>query len=205
MIAFLIIPFFLFYYMITRNKGVTNTVYILRGLPGSGKSCWIENFIDENCIEDLSIICSANEFFLDEKGFFKFNPRDLPQAYSKCFNKFMNALKENRSYIFINNPNAQYWEYENYETIAKFFKYQIKIIEIDCPSEAHIEYYNSRCNTNVPSNTSLSLYKRWEEDVISEKIDPFIESFEGDCLPFPLVSKEILDKQLDDYMSKKND
>ena len=174
------------------------TVYILRGLPGSGKNCYIQNYIKfHNLKEDKYVICGVNDILNIDNKNYKYNPRNIPKAYSYCFDDFFQSLTQLVPYIFVNNVNSQGWEYINYINLAKYFNYKVKIIEIGCPTDHYIEYFNKRSVSKEPLSTSRSFYDRWENDKQSFIVDPYESDHEGDSLPYPKVSLHELDRQLD--------
>lgn len=181
-------------------------VIILRGLPGSGKTQYIQDYIDTQRISNYAI-CSANHYFYrsDDKGEkYKFNPRELPQAHNSCLAEFLDALFSRKRVIFVNNPNSLTWEYENYVTLARQYHYKCEIVEIDCPNPAYVEYFNNRCRYKVNLATCASLYDRWETDHDATRLEPYDKdfndedvSFPGDSLPYPKKTLAELDDELD--------
>jgi predicted kinase len=147
-------------------------LYILRGLPGSGKTTYINNFLQQSNINNYSI----HNF----EDFYKDNPREISKCYSDCLGNFISNLYLKTEYIFIDNPNIQYWEYENYIILGKAHNYKIVIIDIECPDIKYIDLFKERCNTNKGNNfisrrNILNMYERWEENYDSYKIEPYIE------------------------------
>ena len=173
-------------------------VYIVRGLPGSGKTYFIQHLITNKLIHD-------NFISIGFKDFFDGNPRNVPKAYNKCFGAFMNEIYTGRHVIFIDNPNIELWEYENYIIYAQSKGYKVQVIEIDCPDERYLEYFYSRSNSKMSEELLKSQYQRWEKDCNSLIIEPYVEinlEENGDSLPYPKVTKEELDKDMDDYSEK---
>ena len=126
-----------------------------------------------------------------------------------CLKDFIDSLVSGRKVIFVNNPNSLTWEYHNYITLAKQYDYRCEIIEIDCPTPEHVNYFNERCYYKVSLPTSKSLYDRWEKDseatVVAPYDEDFIEelsSFPGDSLPYPKRTLEELDDELDTIATK---
>jgi len=74
--------------------------------------------------------------------------------------------------------------------------------------EDELKYFNSRSRHNVPMTYSKKVFSEWENDQIAQYYEPFFGnekgSLSGDCLPFPKVTKDQLDKELDDYFETKN-
>jgi hypothetical protein len=123
-------------------------MFILRGLPGSGKSGFATKLVQK--FGELVTICSADSFFYkkveDPAGFrmidpglgletpttfyeYQFNPALLGQAHNKCFCDAFDACQESKPLVVIDNTNSQHWEYRHYELIAKKFGYEVGIYE----------------------------------------------------------------------------
>lgn len=130
-------------------------MFILRGLPGSGKSAFGYKLFQT--FEELVIVCSADDFFyksvsdveqyhVNERAKmgiqpqyttrsgsiwhrYEFNPALLPQAHNKCFCDAFSACSLGQSIVVIDNTNSQHWEYRNYEMLAKQFGYDVGIYE----------------------------------------------------------------------------
>lgn len=62
-------------------------VYIIRGLPGTGKTSLAQS------IAHPSLIFSADDFFVARgKGSYAYDPALIGEAHSDCFKRFNNAL-----------------------------------------------------------------------------------------------------------------
>jgi len=183
----------------SKTKGI---VFILRGVPGSGKNTWIQNYITCTEIKRYSIL-SANDHFIETDGAFHFNPRELPKAHAKCFRSFFRTLKKGCPYIFITNPNAQVWEYENYEAVALHHGYTVHIIELPCSDEEGVEFFRERSAHKIPLTNCKAMYDRWQSDEEAECEEEDI-SYNGDSLPTPRWTREALDIQLDQIVATRD-
>ena len=144
------------------RKMYRGTLIILRGLPGSGKTEYIKDYLERHKIFDYEI-CSANDHFWQGSKY-KFNPRELPAAHNACLCETFQAMTRHTECVVVNNPNAQVWEYDHYRKFAKHFGYSVYVIEIDCPTEEHVEYFYHRCTYKIPREICLSMRNRWETD-----------------------------------------
>ena len=82
------------------------TVYIMRGLPGAGKSKFISNYLNNKKSNIPYYICSSNDYFTN-KGTYKFNPRELPKAHANCLKFYIKCIYQQMPFIFVNNINNQ--------------------------------------------------------------------------------------------------
>lgn len=101
------------------------TVFILRGVSGSGKSS-ITGALTANLPRHFYRICSADDHFrlragaqLDPNqhvvgGGYAFDPAELPIAHAYCHTRFNAALSERVPVIFVDNTNTTLREYADY-------------------------------------------------------------------------------------------
>jgi predicted kinase len=146
----------------TPEEGSAGMLVVLRGLPGSGKTTYIKDYLTRHQIKDY-VICSANDYF-NHGTKYKFNPRHLPAAHNECVCDTITAMANKTECVIVNNPNAQCWEYSHYKLLAKHFSYSVHVIEIDCPTEEHVEYFHQRCAYKIPREICLTMRNRWETD-----------------------------------------
>jgi predicted kinase len=107
---------------------MTKTLYILVGLPGSGKSTFIlENF-------GMGVICSADHWFV-RTGSYIFKPEELPQAHAFSKGKCEGAMHADCEQIFIDNTNLTKWERKDYIAMGKAYGYEIQIKFFDVTPE----------------------------------------------------------------------
>ena len=100
------------------NEGVTKTVIIMVGLPGSGKSTFIKK------LPGAPVICSADHYF-EQGSEYKFDATKLGAAHTQCRNKAALAMHQNAPTIVIDNTNLADKEREPYETLAQQNGYKI--------------------------------------------------------------------------------
>ena len=135
------------------------TVKIIRGISGVGKSTYV---MMNKMIADKSIVCSADEYFVNEQGQYEFDGRKIPMAHQWCWGKFIDAIGEGRN-IIVDNTNTQPWEYENYIKLAKLFDYEVEIIHIT-PKGLTNEELAKRNTHGVPLESIEQMRSRWVDD-----------------------------------------
>lgn len=147
------------------------TVYLVRGISGSGKSSWIKRFLNKyrNLVyktyydwEKYYQICSADSYFLRPDGEYSWNPKELRRAHEWCFSQFQQALRASTPLIFIDNTNTQKWEYENYIKEAKLYEYKIREKVIGKFGKDFIKLCASRNRHNVPHDIIKKQAERFE-------------------------------------------
>lgn len=127
-----------------------NTVIILRGLPGSGKSdlAW-------ELWKGLgATICSADFYFYDGEEY-NFDATKLRDAHAKCKEDFIHAIEQGESLIVVDNTNTQYKEFEWYDLTAAHHGYKIRHIIVE-------NRHGNVSSHNVLYSTIDKMRKRFE-------------------------------------------
>ena len=96
-------------------------LYIVRGLPGSGKSTIAKKLVHE------SKHFEADMFFIKD-GVYNFNPTLIKDAHEWCFNS-VERVMQTRANICVSNTFTQRWEFQPYIDLAIEHNYDYQIIE----------------------------------------------------------------------------
>jgi predicted kinase len=100
-------------------------LYLIRGIPGSGKSTFANHVWNDYAI------CEADKFFYDKEGNYNFDASKLRQAHEWCRQEVENRMKENlitpQYYpeIVVSNTFTQEWEMEPYFKLAERYGYKV--------------------------------------------------------------------------------
>jgi predicted kinase len=102
-------------------------LFIVRGVPGSGKSTFAKTLVGEKdyCHKE------ADMFFVDGKGNYKFNPSQLKEAHTWCNEEVEFLMKYEHSRIAVSNTFTQEWEMESYYELAKKYGYTVFSIIVE--------------------------------------------------------------------------
>jgi predicted kinase len=99
-------------------------LYLLRGLPGAGKST-LANQIGGSHFE-------ADMYFINENGEYIFNGADIKKAHQWCQSQVELAMIQNHitygldsSDIIVSNTFTQGWEMEPYYKLAESYGYRV--------------------------------------------------------------------------------
>ncbi len=90
------------------------TLYLIRGVPGSGKSTFAQSLLDKFVVQRMY---EADQYFL-QNGEYRFDPTQLEHAHYQCKRNTWLALYVGMS-VAVSNTSCAEWEVEIYATIAR--------------------------------------------------------------------------------------
>lgn len=129
-------------------------VYIVRGLPGSGKSSLAKKIAGLHSLEGkvAKIFETDNYFMVD--GEYKFDATKLHRYHQKCFSDFLDALNDRHvDVVIVANTFTRKWEYVNYADAAKDSGFEVTMLI------ANGNYQNVH---NVPDDVVQKMKNRFE-------------------------------------------
>lgn len=91
------------------------TLYLLRGLPGAGKTTLAETLLAANLVQH---ICEADNYFVGEDGVYRFDGAFLGKAHDLCFDLAERAILSGES-VAVSNTFTTEREMEKYVDLAK--------------------------------------------------------------------------------------
>lgn len=97
-------------------------LFIVRGLPGSGKSTFASILSD--------VYFEADQFFMQE-GSYKFDPSKLRDAHAWCLAQVESMMQKSEPRIAVSNTFTQEWEMNSYFEAAKKYGYQVFSIIVE--------------------------------------------------------------------------
>ncbi len=108
----------------------------MRGLPGSGKSHWVESYLTSLSLEEAIAIrqrgyFSTDSYFIqDGDGKYRFTPNKLAQYHQLNLTAFIQALGRAEPTVICDNTNMAHWEFSAYVAAAKAMGYQVREVLI---------------------------------------------------------------------------
>jgi predicted kinase len=112
-------------------KKTLAAVFILRGIPGSGKSTFAARWGKVYSNSGLKVrIFSADNYFM-RKGVYKFDGAKLGAAHRKCLRDFAECLRLKRANIYIvDNTNITAVEAAPYVALASAYLASCRVVTI---------------------------------------------------------------------------
>jgi predicted kinase len=105
-------------------------LYIMRGLPGSGKNWYVDNQILSKFPD--AVVCSADDYHMIN-GVYAWKAERSGYAHNTCKNKFFLAVRAGKPVVVVNNTNTTVKEMNDYYKTARECGYDVEIVHMDVP------------------------------------------------------------------------
>ena len=131
-----------------------HVMFIMRGLPGSGKSTLVETIKSVYAKDAMGdfVVCSADDFFM-VNGSYQFDISRISDAHEDCQNRMKEAVISRVRTIVIDNTNVMYWEMKTYIQTANREGYIVILVEPKTPWRLNAEILAKRNSHGVPRET----------------------------------------------------
>jgi len=146
----------------------TKRLIIVRGLPGSGKTC-LATQLKDTYGED-SVLFSTDDYFLDATGEYKLKLNRVKVAHMWNQNRTMKAMKQGKTTIIINNCNARKWEAKPYVKAAIKFGYTVEIQEPNTTWKRNVKELLKKGNGRYSPKFVTKMNDEWDPDFTVENI-----------------------------------
>lgn len=120
-------------------------LYLIRGLPGSGKTTLARRLTDS--------FFEADQYFERPLGY-AFDPAGLPAAHALCQANTETAMLCGVLVIAVSNTFSQQWEMEPYRVLADKHGYTVQELTMTGPLRANVH--------GVPPEAIAQMRDRWE-------------------------------------------
>lgn len=99
-----------------KNMYSNRKLFIIRGLPGSGKTSLAQLLTQEHYEADM---------FFERGNGYEFDPTKLREAHEWCRDLVMMAMERDEKTIAVSNTFTQEWEMKPYLDLAQKFGYTV--------------------------------------------------------------------------------
>ncbi|MDD3925690.1 MAG: AAA family ATPase [bacterium] len=134
------------------------TLYILRGLPGSGKST-----IAGRISDGRGVILSTDEYFMDGE-LYNFNPSRLGAAHKWNLSRAILSMDKGITPVIIDNTNVRLRDAERYIKAAVARGYCVEVREPDTLWKFDAAELARRNRHGVSEEAIGKMLDRWEDE-----------------------------------------
>lgn len=133
------------------------TLYLIRGLAGSGKTTLARTILDSymSWDEDVDGLMVCADDFFEVDGEYRFDASRLSQAHEWCRGRVEDNMLDGEHIIVVHNTFSRRWEMEPYFKLAKLFRYSVFVIE--CQNDFGSVH-------DVPDEVRERMASRWESN-----------------------------------------
>lgn len=142
----------------SEEKKYRGTLYILRGLPGSGKTT-----LAYRLIGDSGVMYAADDYYYDDEGVYRWDPSKIGAAHSQCQRRVKEALELGVPVVVVHNTNTMRKEMKPYLDMAKENDYMVNVVSV-FDGGLTDEQLAARNSHNVPVEAISKMRKRFEHD-----------------------------------------
>lgn len=125
-------------------------LFIVRGLPGSGKTT-LAHIIANG-------VCSADDYFTDSEGNYNFDPSKLKAAHADCRSRVEQHMSYGEPLVAVANTFTQEWEMEAYFNLAEEYGYMVQSIVVE-------NRHGGQNIHNVPAEAMNKMRDRFEVEL----------------------------------------
>ena len=102
-------------------------VYVMRGIPGCGKTWRARRLLEKLDSERYSIVSSDEIMF---ERYQRFCPDRLSEVHAECFQRFCEILEGPEEGVIVDNTNISEWEWHKYVAVAKLVGRRVVLQDI---------------------------------------------------------------------------
>lgn len=146
---------------------MTRICYLMRGLPGSGKSTRARELALAHYERgEATYVLSADDFWVQNAaGEYRFDGRLIGEAHAWNQDRMVAALENGADAIVIDNCNVCREHAKPYVRLALEFDYEVVIVEPKTPWAFDLDGLLAHGSHNVPRHSLERMLRNWESDL----------------------------------------
>ncbi len=110
-------------------------VKVMRGISGAGKSTLAKKLeLDAIARGESAVICSADNYFLDDEGAYQFDGAKLGEAHKDCLSDFLVSIEDGIDLVIVDNTNINVEDMAPYVALGELFGYKVEILQVNTPA-----------------------------------------------------------------------
>lgn len=151
---------------------MTRILYVMQGVPGSGKSVIAGMIRDAENREgafgrngDPAVIISTDDERLEADGSYTFDAADNSRFHRLTQQKCAKLMASGQPVIIVDNTNIEHWQALPYLVLAAVWDYVVQVVSVDCGLGRAIERQSEReglGDRRVPDEVIAGMYGKME-------------------------------------------
>jgi predicted ABC-type ATPase len=136
----------------SRKEMIEKECFILKGIPGSGKSSVAKSIAGEH-----GTVHEADTYHY-VNGEYKFDPKNIASCHEQCFEDFKRSVLAGTARVIQSNTNTGKWQYKKYMELAEENGYRVIVMTVE-------NHHGNESIHGVPEETLVKMEKDLRKDI----------------------------------------
>lgn len=137
--------------MTTLRPQYLNTLYLVRGVPGAGKTDFVEKLL---LTLPHSVCFAADDYFYNNFHVYVYDASKIRQANQECFANTFDAINNEMEHVFVTNTFIRASEMEEYYKLATTNGYRVVSLIVE-------NRHGNQSVHAVPTETVIKMKNRF--------------------------------------------